>query len=99
MREEFFLAEKGMGVFLNERKVRVSSRRYLDEALVGTGLERGLDGPEMARMEALIPRVAQLRTIRAYLCSRAWVLCAISSLRQSSKKELSWGSQEPSCWI
>ena len=73
VRDEFFWAEKGMGVFLNERKVRVSSRRYLDEALVGTGLERGLDRPEMARMEALIPRVAQLRTIGAYALDLAYV--------------------------
>jgi len=36
--DESFWAEKGRGAWLQDRRLRVSARRYLDEALVGTGL-------------------------------------------------------------
>ncbi len=35
---ELFWAEKGAGAFLNDRRMRVSSRRRLDEALLATGI-------------------------------------------------------------
>src|SRR5258706_3215915 len=37
-REEMFGAEKGIGAYLNDRRLRVSARRSLGEALIGTGL-------------------------------------------------------------
>lgn len=37
VKEELFLAEKGNGAFLNDRRIRVSARRRLDSALIGTG--------------------------------------------------------------
>lgn len=36
-RNELFLASKGRGAFLNDRRIRVSKRTKLDEALIGTG--------------------------------------------------------------
>src|SRR6266567_663103 len=36
-RDEMFWAEKGAGAFLNDRRLRVSARRQLGEALIGTG--------------------------------------------------------------
>jgi myo-inositol-1(or 4)-monophosphatase len=36
-RDEMFWAEKGAGAFLNDRRLRVSARRRLDEALIATG--------------------------------------------------------------
>jgi myo-inositol-1(or 4)-monophosphatase len=37
-RDEMFWAEKGIGAYLNDRRIRVSARRQLGEALIGTGL-------------------------------------------------------------
>jgi myo-inositol-1(or 4)-monophosphatase len=36
-RDEMFWAEKGVGAYLNDRRLRVSARRALGEALIGTG--------------------------------------------------------------
>src|SRR5579864_8416091 len=38
VRDEMFWSEKGGGAFLNDRRLRVSARRQLGEALIGTGL-------------------------------------------------------------
>jgi myo-inositol-1(or 4)-monophosphatase len=38
LREELFTADKGNGAFLNDRRIRVSGRRTLDGALIGTGI-------------------------------------------------------------
>src|SRR5262249_38420197 len=43
-RDELFWAEKGMGAFVNDRRLRVSARRNLADAVIGTGIpfrERG----------------------------------------------------------
>src|SRR5947209_9730494 len=48
-RDEMFWAEKGVGAYLNDRRLRVSGRRQLGEAVIGTGLpfrDRG-DQPRM----------------------------------------------------
>ncbi len=37
-RDEMFWAEKGAGAFLNDHRLRVSARRHLGEAVIGTGL-------------------------------------------------------------
>src|SRR6266446_4085716 len=37
-RDEMYSAEKGLGAYLNDRRLRVSARRSLGEALIGTGL-------------------------------------------------------------
>jgi myo-inositol-1(or 4)-monophosphatase len=36
--DEIFWAEKGGGAYLNDRRLRVSARRTLDDALIGTGI-------------------------------------------------------------
>jgi myo-inositol-1(or 4)-monophosphatase len=38
VRDEMFWAEKGAGAFHNDRRLRVSARRLLTEALIGTGI-------------------------------------------------------------
>ena len=38
VRDEMFWAEKGAGAYLNDRRLRVSARRHLAEALIGTGI-------------------------------------------------------------
>ena len=37
IKEEMFWAEKGVGAYLNDRRIRVSSRDRLDHALIATG--------------------------------------------------------------
>jgi len=36
--DEMYFAEKGRGAYLNDRRLRVSARRTLDEAVIGTGI-------------------------------------------------------------
>ena len=38
LRDEMFWAEKGAGAYLNDRRLRVSARRQLAEAVIGTGI-------------------------------------------------------------
>ena len=38
IKDEMFYAEKGAGVYLNSRRLRVSARREMGEALVATGI-------------------------------------------------------------
>jgi myo-inositol-1(or 4)-monophosphatase len=38
VRDEMYWAEKGMGAFVNDRRLRVSARRRLEEAVIATGL-------------------------------------------------------------
>jgi myo-inositol-1(or 4)-monophosphatase len=38
IRDEAFWAEKGVGAFVNDRRLRVSARRQLGDAVIGTGL-------------------------------------------------------------
>jgi myo-inositol-1(or 4)-monophosphatase len=37
-RDELYWAEKGAGAYLNDRRLRVSARRQLSEAVIGTGM-------------------------------------------------------------
>jgi myo-inositol-1(or 4)-monophosphatase len=38
IRDEMFWAEKGQGAFVNDRRLRVSARRRLDECVIATGI-------------------------------------------------------------
>jgi len=40
-RDEMFAAEKGLGAYVNDRRLRVSARRQLGEAVIGTGMPFG----------------------------------------------------------
>lgn len=47
IKDEMFTAEKGNGAFLNDRRLRVSSRRRMDESIFATGIPfKGLEGHE-----------------------------------------------------
>ncbi len=64
IKNEMYYAEKGQGAYLNDRRIRVSSREHLADALVATGipfLGHG-DGPAfMAELDAVSPKVAGVR--------------------------------------
>ena len=74
--DESFWAEKGRGAWLSDRRLRVSGRRYLDEALIGTGLPhsgRG-DVATWARIYGAIgPEVSGIRRNGAASLDFAWV--------------------------
>ncbi|AOX16095.1 inositol monophosphatase family protein [Kozakia baliensis] len=75
---EMFWAEKGIGAFLNERRLRVSARREMSEALFATGIpfakvpaQRRL--PFARVLGALMPQVAGIRRFGAAALDLAWV--------------------------
>src|ERR1700738_2514804 len=53
VRDEMFWAEKGAGAFLNDRRLRVSGRRQLSDALIGTGMPFAERGDAEAYLAAL----------------------------------------------
>ena len=53
LRDEMFWAEKGAGAFLNDRRLRVSARRRLAEAVIGTGIPFGERGNHTLYLETL----------------------------------------------
>ena len=74
--DELFWAEKGQGAFLNDRRLRVSGRRRLDEALIATGipfLGHGDAEAFEAELMALMPRIAGIRRFGAASLDLAYV--------------------------
>ena len=75
--DELFYAEHGQGAFLNERRLRVSGRNDLSEALVGTGLPfKGKPGREQALAETdrVLSETAGIRRFG----SAAYDLCMVA---------------------
>ena len=74
--DESFWAEKGRGSWLNERRLRVSSRRDLADALIATGIPYKAHG-NLERFQkilgALSPEVAGIRRFGAAALDLAWV--------------------------
>jgi myo-inositol-1(or 4)-monophosphatase len=73
---ELFWAEKGKGAFLNDRRLRVSQRKSLDEALIGTGnpyLGRSGHGQFLKEVHQVGQRVAGLRRMGSAALDLAWV--------------------------
>ncbi len=56
LRDEMFWAERGLGAFVNDRRIRVSARTTLDDAVVATGLPFG-ERPGRFEMLAALPAV------------------------------------------
>ena len=76
--DEMFWAEKGVGAFVNERRLRVSARREISEAVFATGIPFG--AVSAARryafsrtVAALMPQVAGIRRFGAAALDLAWV--------------------------
>ncbi len=74
--DESFWAEKARGAWLQDRRLRVSARRHLDESLIATGIPfsgRG-DAVEWSKIYAAIgPQVAGIRRFGAASLDLAWV--------------------------
>lgn len=62
--DEFYWSEKGSGTFMNQRRLRVSGRRNLDEALIATGTPFGKHGNSelfLKSFQKLVPVVSGIR--------------------------------------
>jgi len=74
--DELFVAERGKGAFLNDRRIRVAARRRLDEAVVACGLPHyGRGDLAVAHREifAAQQKYAGLRRYGAATLDLAWV--------------------------
>ena len=76
--DEMFWAEKGVGAFLNDRRLRVSGRRDMKEAVFATGIPFAAVTPRnrlaFARtLATLMPQVAGVRRFGAAALDLAWV--------------------------
>jgi myo-inositol-1(or 4)-monophosphatase len=75
-RNELFTASRGHGAFMNDRRLRVSRRERLGDALVGTGFpyrELGRLPLYMRQLEAMMTRSAGVRRAGAAALDLAYV--------------------------
>ncbi|MGE5271807.1 MAG: inositol monophosphatase family protein, partial [Thiohalocapsa sp.] len=63
-RDEMFWAEKGAGAYLNDRRLRVSARRQLGEAVIGTGIPFGGRGDHPVYLATLARVMAATSGVR-----------------------------------
>lgn len=79
LRGEIFTASLGDGAYINDQRIRVTSRRHLAEALVATGIRGGqgktYDEIITKELIALMPHVAGVRRFGAVALDMAWVAC------------------------
>lgn len=76
IRHETFWAERGAGAFLNDKRLRVSERKRLDESIIATGIPfmgRAGHAPYLAQMAALMPLVAGIRRYGSAALDLAYV--------------------------
>jgi len=74
--DEMFHAEKGAGAFLNERRLRVSARRKMEDALFATGIPfHGREGhePFLRELSAVMKNVAGIRRFGSAALDLAYV--------------------------
>ena len=77
-RNDIFTASKGRGAFLNDRRIRVSKRTRLNEALIGTGFPyREFDNIDayLAMFKDLTQKTAGIRRPGAAALDLAYVAC------------------------
>jgi myo-inositol-1(or 4)-monophosphatase len=77
-RNELFTASKGRGAFLNDRRIRVSKCRRLQDALVGTGFpfrELGRVDLYLGQLRRLMSEASGVRRAGAAALDLAYVAC------------------------
>ena len=78
IKNEMFWAERGQGAYLNDRRIRVSARRDLGEAVVATGIPFRAKGDHkryLHMLEAVMGQVAGVRRMGAAALDLAYVAC------------------------
>lgn len=74
--DETFTAEKGKGAYLNDRRIRVTARRVLEDCLVSTGNPDGArpgSGDYLRECANVMPHVVGIRRTGAAAIDLAWV--------------------------
>ena len=66
LRDEMFWAEKGIGAYVNDRRLRVSGRTKLEEALFATGIPFGDRPGKEEFLEILRPMMAKTAGVRRW---------------------------------
>ncbi|MCH8862494.1 MAG: inositol monophosphatase [Proteobacteria bacterium] len=75
-KDEMFWSEKGRGAYVDDKRLRVSSRQNLNESLLATGIPwqgRGGHAESQAEIAAFAPRVAGIRRYGAASLDLAYV--------------------------
>jgi myo-inositol-1(or 4)-monophosphatase len=76
VRDEMYSAEKGLGAYVNDRRLRVSARRQLTEAVIGTGMPFGGRGDRptyLATLASVTGATGGVRRIGAAALDLAYV--------------------------
>ncbi len=76
LKDELFWAEKGIGAYLNDRRIRVSSRRQLGDALVATGTPYERDHGRaryLGQLDRILDSVADVRRMGAAALDLSYV--------------------------
>jgi myo-inositol-1(or 4)-monophosphatase len=63
-RDEMYSAEKGLGAYVNDRRLRVSARRQLGDAVIGTGMPYRTKGDQDAYLDTLAAVMAATSGVR-----------------------------------
>lgn len=74
--DELFVAERGGGAFLNDRRIRIAARRVLSDAVIGCGvphLGRGHHGKFLVELRHVMGEVAGMRRFGAASLDLAYV--------------------------
>ncbi|OGT46512.1 MAG: inositol monophosphatase [Gammaproteobacteria bacterium RIFCSPHIGHO2_12_FULL_41_20] len=79
IRDELFTASRGKGAQLNERRIRVSTRKHLQDCLLGTGFPYR-HSPQhqtayLCTIQALLPICGDIRRLGAATLDLAYVAC------------------------
>ncbi|WND02685.1 inositol monophosphatase family protein [Temperatibacter marinus] len=76
IKEELFWAERGIGAYCNDTRIRVSGREKLDQSILATGIPfmgRGNHDLFLAEMKEIMPNVAGIRRFGAASLDLAYV--------------------------
>jgi myo-inositol-1(or 4)-monophosphatase len=76
LRDEMYSAEKGLGAYVNDRRLRVSARRQLADAVIGTGMpfgERGDQPTYLTTLSAVMTATSGVRRMGAAALDLAYV--------------------------
>ena len=74
--DEMFTAERGKGSFLNDKRIRIATRKKLSESILITGiphLGRGNKELFIKEMDIIIPEVAGIRRSGSAALDLAWI--------------------------